>query len=65
MTYIHCFKEKQPCQAGLEWLKVVHQAIITSCNNDPFDRIIKSDIEDAAPERFVIDVNDTEAIDIE
>ena len=42
-----------------------NQAISKSRDNDPFDRITQSDIEDAAPKRFVIDANDTEAIYIE
>ena len=42
-----------------------NQAISKSRDNDPFDRITQSDVEDAAPKRFVIDANDTEAIYIE
>ena len=49
MAHIHCFKEKQPCQIGLERLKVVRQ----------------SDIEDAAPKSSVIDASDTDAVDVE
>ena len=63
-AHIHCFKEKQPCQAGLERLKTVYQAISKSPDNDPFDGITDSDV-DAAPEIFVIDASDTEAIDVE
>ena len=64
IAHNHYFKEKQPCQAGLEWLKVVHRAISKSQDNDPFEGITKSDV-DAAPESFVIDASDTEAIDVE
>ena len=28
--HIHCFKEKQPCRAGLERLKVIQQAMSNS-----------------------------------
>ena len=65
MAHIHCFKEKQPCQIGLERLKVLLQAINKSRDNDPFDGITESDIEDAAPESSVIDASDTDAIDDE
>lgn len=57
--HIHCFKEKQPCHAGLERLKVVQQAMSNSRDKDPFDGITESDVEDAAPESFVIDASDT------
>ena len=31
----------------------------------PFDGITESDVEDAAPDRLIIDTSDTEVIDIE
>ena len=39
-----------------------NQVISKSCDNDPFDRITRSDVEDAELKRFVIDANDPEAI---
>ena len=50
--HIHCFKEKQPCHAGLEWLKVVQRAMSNSCDKDPFDGITELDVEDAAPKKL-------------
>ena len=63
--HIHCFKENQPCCAGLQRLKVVQQAMSNSHDKDPFDGITESDVEDAAPDRLIIDASDTEVIDIE
>ena len=63
--HIHCFKENQPCHAGLERLKVVQQAMSNSHDKDPFDGITKSDVEDAAPDSLIIDTSDTEVIDVE
>ena len=63
--HIHCFKENQPCRAGLEGLKVVQQAMSNSRDKDPFDRIAESDVEDAAPDSLIIDASDTEVIDVE
>ena len=62
---IHCFKENQPCRAGLQRLKVVQQAMSNSRDKDPFDGITESDVEDAAPDSLIIDVSDIEVIDIE
>ena len=63
--HIHCFKENQPCRAGLERLKVVQQAMSNSRDKDPFDGITESDVEDAAPDSLIIDASDTEVIDVE
>ena len=63
--HIHCFKENQPCRAGLQRLKVVQQAMSNSRDKDPFDGITESDVEDAAPDSLIIDASDTEVIDIE
>ena len=63
--HIHCFKENQPCRAGLEWLKLVQQAMSNSRDKDPFDGITESDVEDAALTNLLIDASDTEVIDIE
>jgi len=63
--HIHSFKEKQPCRAVLESLKVVGQAVSISCDKDPFNGITKSDFDDAAPNSLIIDASDTEVIDIE
>ena len=41
-----------------------NQAISKSRDNNPFDRITQSDVEDTALERFVIDANNTEAISL-
>ena len=57
--HIHCFKENQPCRAGLPWPKVVQQAMSNSRDKDPFDGIRESDVEDAAPDRLIIDASDT------
>ena len=46
--------ENQTCHAGLEWLKIVQQAM---SNKDLFDGITKSDIEDAEPESFDLRIN--------
>ena len=63
--HIHCFKENQPCRAGLKRLKVVQPAMSNSHDKDPFDGITESDVEDAAPDRLIIDASETEVIDIE
>ena len=63
--HIHCFKENQPCRAGLERLKLVQQAMSNSRDKDPFVGITESDVEDAAPTNLLIDASDTEVIDIE
>ena len=63
--HIHCFKENQPCHAGLERLKVVQQAMSNSRDKDPFDGITESAIEDAAPDSLITDATDTEVIDVE
>ena len=63
--HIHYFKENQPCHAGLKRLKVVQPAMSNSRDKDPFDGITESDVEDAAPDRLIIDTSDTEVIDIE
>ena len=57
---IHCFKENQPCRAGLERLKVAQQAMSNSCDKDSFDGITESDVEDAAPDSLIIDASDTD-----
>ena len=61
----HCFKENQPCRAGLEQLKVVQQVISNLRDKDPFDGITESDVEDAAPDSLIIDASDTEVIHVE
>ena len=63
--HIHCFKENQPCDAGLERLKVVQQAMSNSRKQNTLDAITKSDVEDAAPDSLIIDASDIEVIDIE
>ena len=63
--HIQCFKENQPCRAGLERLKVVQQAMSNSRHKDPFDGITESDVEDATPDSLIIDASDTEVIDVE
>ena len=64
--HIHCFKENEPCDAGLEErLKVVQQAMSNSREKNPLDGITESDVEDAAPDSLIIDVSDIEVIDIE
>lgn len=63
--HIHCFKGNQPCDAGLERLKVVQQAMSNSRKKNPLDGITESDVEDAAPDSLIIDVSDIEVIDIE
>ena len=63
--HIHCFKEKQPCNAGLKRLKVVQQAFSDSRDKDPFDGITESDVENAAAESLIINASDTDAIDVE
>ena len=62
--HIHCFKENQPCRAGLERLKVVQQAMSNSRDKDPFDGITESDVEDVAPDSLIIDASDTEVIHV-
>ena len=61
--HIHCFKENQPCRAGLQRLKVVQLAMSNSRDKDPFDGITESDVE--PPDSLIIDASDTEVIDIE
>ena len=41
-----------------------NQAISKARDNNPFDTITQSDVEDTALERFVIDANNTEAISL-
>ena len=56
-------KSALPC--SLQRLKVVQQAMSNSRDQDPFDGITESDVEDAAPDSLIIDASDTEVIDIE
>ena len=64
-THHDCFKENQPCRAGLERLKVVQQAMSRSRDKDPFDGITERDAKDAAPDSLIIDASNTEVIDVE
>jgi len=65
-TQIHCFKKKQPCPAGL-----VRTALSSPTSHEQvrqqwsLDGITESDVEDAAPEIFIIDASGMEAINIE
>ena len=51
---IHCLKKGQPCHAGLDHLKTVHQAISASRWSDPYASVSLSDIEEAAPESSLL-----------
>ena len=49
---IHCFKENQPCSAGLQRLKVMANTIIDDEREDPFVPLSDSDVEQEARVRF-------------
>ena len=52
---IHCFKEGQPCEAGLNMLK---EQIELSNGNEANPFILVEDIDDAAPPETIIDENE-------
>ena len=61
---IHCFKEKEPCKAGIEILRS-QLSILTEKDIDPFE-IGDSDVATAAPEFLTLDEDrDVEDEDIE
>ena len=62
--HIHCFKENQPCRAGLQRLKVFQLAMSNSRDKDPFDGITESDVEDAAPDSLIIDLSDSRTFNV-
>ena len=57
---IHCLKPSQPCHSGLAQLKAVQQQLQQTLENDPFQDITLSDVEDAAPVSTLLDDSDTE-----
>ena len=60
---IHCFKENQPCTAGLQRLKVMAN-IIDDERKDPFVSLSDSDIEQEAINELDSDDENDEIIDI-
>ena len=56
---IHCLKPSQPCHSGLEQLQVVQQQLQQTLENDPFQDITLSDVEDAAPMTTLLEDSDT------
>ena len=59
---IHCFKEGQPCEAGLNMLK---EQIELSNGNEANPFILDEDIDDAAPPETIIDENEEGDSDID
>ena len=57
---IHCLREGQPCNAGLDRLTSIQQAVSASRATDPLVDVTLSDIEDVAPESSLIDLSDNE-----
>ena len=55
---IHCLKEGQPCHAGQDRLASIQQALTASRATDPFADVTLSDVEEAAPERSLIELSD-------
>ena len=60
---IHCFKENQPCSAGLQRLKVMANAIDDG-REDPFVSFSDSDVEQEAMNELDSDDENDEIIDI-
>ena len=59
----HCFKESQPCSAGLQRLKVMANTIDDE-REDPFVSLSDSDVEQEAINEFDSDDENDEIIDI-
>ena len=59
---IHCFKEKQPCSAGLQRLKVMANTIDE--REDTFVSLSDSDVEQEAINELDSDDENDEIIDI-
>ena len=57
---IHCLKPSQPSHSGLAQLKAVQQQLQQTLENDPFQDITLSDVEDAAPMTTLLEDSDTE-----
>ena len=57
---IHCLKPSQPCHSGLAQLKAVQQQLQQTLENDRFQDITLSDVEDAAPMTTLLEDSDTE-----
>ena len=62
--HIHCFKENQPCHAGLKRLRGFQKTMSNSGTKYRFDGITESDVEKAAQASLIIDASDTDAIDV-
>ena len=60
---IHCFKENQPCSAGLQRLKVMANTIDDE-REDPFVSLSDSDTEQEAINELDSDDENDEIIDI-
>ena len=60
---IHCFKENQPCSAGLQRLKVMANTIDDE-REDPFVKLSDSDVEQEAINELDSDDENDEIIDI-
>ena len=60
---IHCFKENQPCSAGLQRLKVMADTIDDE-REDPFVSPSDSDVEEEAINELDSDDENDEIIDI-
>ena len=50
----------QPCHSGLAQRKAVQQQLQQTLENDPFQDITLSDVEDAAPMTTLLEDSDTE-----
>ena len=60
---IHCFKENQPCSAGLQRSKVMANSIDDE-REDPFVSLSDSDVEQEAINKIDSDDENDEIIDI-
>ena len=63
---IHCFKNRQPCSAGAETLKVM-STIKDDEREGPFQNVTASGIEEAAPDVVILeeDSENDDLIEIE
>ena len=62
---IYCFKPTHPCHSGLVQLKAVQQQLQQSLDNNPFEDITLSDVEDAAPLTTMLDEDSDTEIEVE
>ena len=57
---MHCLKPSQFCHSDLAQLMAAQQQLQQTLENDPFQGIMLSDVEDAAPITTLLENSDTE-----